>query len=60
MRNPNRIYPFLMKVAACWRQRPDLRFGQLICIVLGDDPFYMEDDDAAKMFDKFTAEVEIK
>ncbi len=30
MRDPNRIRPFLEKVAEYWEQYPDLRFGQLV------------------------------
>ena len=30
MRDPNRIDPFLAKLAATWKRYPNLRFGQLI------------------------------
>lgn len=51
MRDPNRIYPFCMKLAELWSNYPDLRFGQIMSNVFscieGEDwhPFYVEDDE---------------
>ena len=47
MRNPNRIEPFLEKVAKVWHKWPDQRFGQLMVNFFGDckrDPFFPEED----------------
>lgn len=47
MRNLNRIDPLLAKLGALWKQRPDMRFGQLILNLLdnlGKEPWYLEDD----------------
>ena len=46
MRDPNRIEPFLKKVAKVWHKWPDLRFGQLMMnffTACKEDPFYIED-----------------
>jgi hypothetical protein len=48
MRDPNRIRPFLNRLAEIWELVPDWRFGQLMCNVLGGverDPFFIEDDE---------------
>lgn len=47
-RDPERIDEVLDVVEKYWREYPDLRLGQLICIAANeanydDDPFYMED-----------------
>lgn len=51
MRDPKGIRKFLNQFADIWEVYfPDLRFGQLICVVFawinsaGKDPFYIEDD----------------
>lgn len=47
MRDPNRIYPLLDKLARAWKKQPDLRFGQFMTNLFyqcGRDPFYIEDD----------------
>lgn len=49
MRNPERIDPVLELVAEKWRQHPDLRLGQLLWEVAGDDPFHLEDDELARL-----------
>ena len=36
MRDPNRIRPFLNRVAEVWEKHPDLRFGQLILNVINN------------------------
>lgn len=50
MRNPDRIDPFMEKIAEAWKKFPDQRFGQFILNVLGEisskhgDPFFWEED----------------
>lgn len=47
MRDPNRIQPFMDRLAAVWRKVPDWRFGQLMCNTLGSagiDPFFVDDN----------------
>ena len=39
----NEIFSELEKA---WNKNPELRFGQLIVNVLGEDPFYMSDKEA--------------
>lgn len=56
MRDPKRIDDFCSKLAECWKLVPDWRFGQLICNVLGTckrDPFFYEEDEMLKVFEKF-------
>jgi len=56
MRNINRIEPFLDKLGEAWKKYPDLRFSQLILILLsgyGKDPFYVEDDVWLVVFDAY-------
>lgn len=51
MRDINRIDPFLKELGNLWKENcPDWRFGQLIVNVLGEDPFYIEDDKAINYF----------
>lgn len=69
MRDPNRIPEFLAELERVWSAQPDLRFGQLVVNLFGDDPFYIEDEDAMtklrnykkvlrwKMVDKTTGEI---
>ena len=48
MRNPNRIVPFLAKVAEAWKKVPDERFGQFLTNFLnqcGPDIWHIEDDE---------------
>ncbi len=49
MRDINRIPSILVTLGKIWHEKPDLRLGQLICILankLGyDEPFFMEDDE---------------
>lgn len=52
MRNPNRIPEYLAEFERVWNLFPDWRFGQLVCNVLGDDPFYVEDDKSLEMLKK--------
>jgi hypothetical protein len=47
MRDINRIEPFIKKFQKMWESTPDLRFGQLICIIAGQlkqkDIFFPEE-----------------
>lgn len=54
MRDVNRIDPFLENLGKLWKEKcPDWRFGQLVVNVLGQDPFYIEDDKSMEQFEKF-------
>jgi hypothetical protein len=47
MRDPNRITPFVKKFEEIWKNHPDLRFGQIVDILIattGKNQFYVEDD----------------
>ena len=45
MRDPKRIEPLLDQIKDTWEFVPDLRLGQLLCIMAGeDDVFNLEDD----------------
>lgn len=65
MRSNDRIEPFLNEFKKVWLKHPDLRFGQILSIVLGIspnlngekyesliDPFYIEEDDFIKLLHK--------
>lgn len=43
-RDPDRIDPIIELLRAEWKANPDLRFGQLVVNLFGEDPFYVEDD----------------
>lgn len=49
MRDPKRIGPIMSLLQKYWEKHPDLRLGQVIANLtppyLGNDPFYMEDDE---------------
>ena len=60
MRDKKRIRKFCDELATIWEDNcPDWRFGQLMCNVLGDmagngrDPFFPEEDEMMKYFNKF-------
>lgn len=57
MRDPNRIFPMMNKMAILWQEKvPDWRFSQLMMNFLGwlgRDPFYMEDEEFFKKFEEF-------
>lgn len=57
MRDPNRIFPMMNKIAALWQEKvPDWRFGQLMCNFFDTfryDPFYTEDEEFLKKFENF-------
>lgn len=61
MRNPNRIYFMMGEMAGLWMKHfPDWRFAQLysnFIAWMGTDPFYIEDDELMKRFEKFCKEV---
>ena len=52
MRDPRRIPGVLEKLRAAWEAAPDLRLGQLVCVLALDagfgDAFHIEDDSLAK------------
>ena len=55
MRDPKRIQAFCNRLARAWETVPDLRFGQIINIVLSDgrgDGFYDEDDKMIERIEK--------
>ena len=65
MRSNDRIESFLNEFKKVWIKHPDLRFGQILSIVLGIspnlngekyesliDPFYIEEDDFIKLLHK--------
>ena len=57
-RDPNRIYKFCNQLAALWVTYCSYwRFGQLIHNVFyarcGDDPFYLEEDEAMKKMEQY-------
>lgn len=63
MRDPNRIDPFMEKLAKIWKEScPSWRFGQLMSNAArvmqthGTDIFYMEDDDLIAYFEDWFAE----
>lgn len=60
MRDPKRIEPFAQKLAACWQQVPDWRFGQLMSNFLGfayekskKDIFFIEENEMESLLDEF-------
>ena len=55
MRDPKRIDDFCRRLAVCWHQVPDWRFGQLIVNLFsayGKDPFFPEDEELIRFFEK--------
>lgn len=57
MRKGERIDPLLAKIAAIWKQRPDLRLLQLLLNHLDDyDPYFIEDDELNAALDKYLLE----
>lgn len=65
MRNVKRIWDFCARLCACWQKVPDMRFGQLVLIVLGQyvlendgrDFFYVEDEDLIGFFERCVDEL---
>ena len=62
MRDINRIYPFCMQLAKIWSEKaPDWRFMQLISNLqsaIGNDGFYIEDDQILEILDAYLEGVE--
>lgn len=65
IRNPNRLYDFYRRLESVHIEvAPDLRFGQLIDMIFntinseGKDPFYLEEDEIIKYFEKLKVEEE--
>lgn len=63
MRKIERIDDFCSRLALAWKNVPDLRFGQFMCIVLGEfayqtgkDPFFPEEDEMIAFIEKYTDE----
>ena len=59
MRDEKRIQPFLKKFEEVWKQNPDLRFGQLVDILQGENHpeselFYLEDEEFLEALERFT------
>lgn len=56
MRNKNRINPFLNKLEKLWLKEPDLRFGQIVCLLQNimnvDDIFFPEENEWERAIDK--------
>lgn len=48
MRDPDRIDATLKAVEKLWRQNPDLRLGQIMWMIAGRDPFYIEDEETIR------------
>lgn len=55
MRDKNRIPQILEQIRENWENVPDMRLGQIIYIIaekLGDDMFFIEDEEFVKLFAK--------
>ena len=56
MRDWNRIRPFLNKLEILWSREPDLRFGQIICLLRNKmnvyDIFHPEENKWEKAMDE--------
>ena len=59
MRKTERIEPFMDKIKEIWIKNPDLRFGQLINLIIDkcyelekSDPFFWEEDKWLELIDK--------
>lgn len=59
MRKIERIEPFMDKLKGIWIKNPDLRFWQLINLVVGEccelektDPFFWEEDKWLELIDQ--------
>lgn len=56
MRNSDRITTFLNVLKKCWEKYPDWRFGQIVCNIqfsIGQDGYYIEDDEMIKIFKQY-------
>ncbi len=55
-RDPKRMKPLLKKLRKAWKTHPDLRLGQLLCILASQascDAFYLEDTTLDAKLDMF-------
>jgi hypothetical protein len=63
MRNKDRINPFLNQLKKLWLKEPDLRFGQVICLLQNkmnkDDIFYPEDKEWERTINELLKEKNI-
>lgn len=53
MKNQNEIYKFCIELANEWCKVPNLRFGQLVVNTLGENIFYIEDNEALNKIKKY-------
>lgn len=54
MRDPRRIDVIINKLRDAWKMHPDLRLGQLMCIIEGgNDMFGTEDNVTLERIEKF-------
>ena len=61
MRDVNRIKPFLERIEEIWKKYPDLRFGQLINNVFGEQQvlfYYLEDFEIIEIIEEFYKQME--
>ena len=60
MRNPERIRPFLDKIAEAWEKYPDLRFGQLVMDIVPDSDrlWNCEEDEFLNRLESFVSNIE--
>jgi len=55
MRDPKRIPKVLAKIQAYWERNPDLRLGQLVSNLAGnEDVFYVEDYNLEKALEQLS------
>lgn len=66
MRDPKRINRFCDGLKAIWSMSPDLRFGQLMLIMLmayekdaGKDPFFVEDDEMLEFMRNYLRHINV-
>jgi hypothetical protein len=53
-RDINHMNDLLDEIRYYWRQHPDMRLGQLIVNAVGDDPFYVSDEDLVQRLKAFS------
>jgi len=56
-RDPQRIEVVISKLRKTWHAYPQFRLGQLLVNALGDNAFYVEDDEAADRLDQLFGEL---
>lgn len=52
MRSPDRIPDVLEVLEDYWTMYPDMRLGQLLWEIAGEDPFHIEDDILVQLMEK--------